>query len=65
MQIMCIEAHHYVIDEVNIYFKEQALHDVDKMYHVYYEEQDPKGSFFMVEAFWRSIWPTHHLLATD
>ena len=33
------------------------------MCHAHYEEQDPDRHFFMVEAFRRSVWPTHHLLA--
>ena len=34
-----------------------------QMCHAHHEEQDPERSFFMVEAFWRSIWPTQCLLA--
>ena len=34
------------------------------MCHAHYEEQDPERSFFMVEAFRRSIWTSRRLIAT-
>ena len=37
---------------------------MSEMCHAHYEEQDPERSFFIVEAFRRSVWPTRRLLAT-
>ena len=34
------------------------------MLWIYYEEQDPERSFFMIEAFKRSVWRTCCLLLT-
>ena len=44
--------------------KRLSFYVTSKMRHAHYEEQDPKRSFFLVEASRRSVWPTSCVLAT-